>query len=174
MKPLISKTIKMRFVEEEDADFILKLRLDDRYNKFLSRVDPDAQAQRDWIKKYKVDENDRKQFYFIIERLDGTPCGTVRVYDLLEDSFCWGSWILNDEKTRFSAIESAFLVYQFGFKELGYRKSHFSVMKENERVVSFHKKMGAIQVGEDEQNYYFEIHDKAVQESRSNLESKLK
>lgn len=164
----------MRFVEEDDADFILKLRLDDRYNKFLSRVEPDVQAQRDWIRRYKADEKARKQFYFIIERLDGTPCGTVRVYDLLEDSFCWGSWILNDDKTRYSAVESAFLVYEFGFTELGYKKSHFSVMKENDRVVSFHKKMGAEQVGEDEHNYYFEIQDSAVHASRSNLESKLK
>lgn len=46
MMPLTSKTIKMRFVEETDAEFILKLRLDDRYNQFLSSVQPDVQAQK--------------------------------------------------------------------------------------------------------------------------------
>ncbi len=170
---LESKSIRLRFVEETDAEFILKLRVDEKYNQFLSSVSPDLQSQKDWIRKYKDDEKNRKQFYFIIERLDGIPCGTVRVYDLKQDSFCWGSWILNEDKTRYSALESAFLVYKFGFKELGYKKSHFDVMKGNERVISFHKKMGAIQTGEDEQSYYFEITDNAVYVTQEKLVSKI-
>ena len=170
---LESKSIRLRFVEEEDAGFILNLRIDEKYNQFLSSVRADLQSQKDWIKKYKDDEKSKKQFYFIVERLDGTPCGTVRVYDLKKDSFCWGSWILNEDKTRYSALESAFLVYKFGFEELGYRKSHFDVMKGNEKVISFHKKMGAIQTGEDEQNYYFEITDSAVYATQKKLASKL-
>lgn len=152
----------MRLVEENDAKFILKLRLDGRYNQFLSDVNPDLQAQINWIREYKSDEKRKKQFYFIIERLDGTPCGTVRIYDFHQDSFCWGSWILNEDKTRSAAIESAFLVYEFGFDELGFVKSHFDVRKGNERVISFHRKMGAQQTGEDELNYYFEITQEAV------------
>lgn len=156
MMNLKSETIQLRLVEESDAAFILELRLDERYNKFLSSVSPDIDTQRSWIKNYKNDEKDKRQFYFIIERLNGVRCGTVRVYDLRVDSFCWGSWILNEEKTRYAAIESAFLIYQFGFDVLGYKKSHFDVMKGNKGVVSFHEKMGAIKVGEDEQNFYFE------------------
>lgn len=170
---LESKSIRLRFVEEADAAFILKLRLDEKYNQFLSSVSPDLQSQIDWIRKYKNDEKAKSQFYFIIERLDGTPCGTVRVYDLKEDSFCWGSWILNEDKTRYAALESAFLVYKFGFKELGYKKSHFDVMKGNEKVISFHTKMGAIEKGEDQQNYYFEITDNAVYAMQEKLASKL-
>ena len=111
----------------------------------------------------------KKQFYFIIQKLDGTPCGTVRVYDIRSDSFCWGSWILNENKTRFAAIESAFLVYKFGFESLGFKKCHFDVMKGNDKVISFHKKMGAVQVGEDEANYYYEITDVAVKFSEQKL-----
>jgi hypothetical protein len=33
---LESKTIRIRYVEESDAEFILKLRLDERYNQFFS------------------------------------------------------------------------------------------------------------------------------------------
>ncbi len=170
---LESKTIRLRLVEETDAEFILKLRLDEKYNQFLSSVNPDLQSQKDWIKKYKDEEKAKNQFYFIIERLDRTPCGTVRVYDLKEDSFCWGSWILNEDKTRYAALESAFLVYKFGFEVLGFKKSHFDVMKGNERVVSFHKNMGAKETGEDEQNYYFEITDSAVYSMQEKLASKI-
>lgn len=174
MTSLISKTIQMRLVEENDAKFILKLRLDGRYNQFLSDVNPDLQAQINWIREYKSDEKRKKQFYFIIERLDGTPCGTVRIYDFHQDSFCWGSWILNEDKTRSAAIESAFLVYEFGFDELGFVKSHFDVRKGNERVISFHRKMGAQQTGEDELNYYFEITKEAVNVVRDRFLVKIR
>nr|WP_232916993.1 GNAT family N-acetyltransferase [Pseudomonas corrugata] len=162
-------TISLRLVEVTDAEFILRLRLDDRYNRFLSGVSPDIESQKTWITKYKADEADKKQFYFIIQRLDGTPCGTVRIYDIRSDSFCWGSWILNENKTRFAAIESAFLVYRFGFEQLGFNKCHFDVMKGNDKVISFHKKMGAVQVGEDDANYYYEITGDAVKHSEQKL-----
>lgn len=174
MISLTGRTIRLRFVEENDANFILKLRLDEKYNQFLSSVNPDLQSQVNWIKQYKNDEKAKKQFYFIIERLDGTPCGTVRVYDLKEDSFCWGSWILNEDKTRYAALESAFLVYKFGFEGLSYKKSHFDVMRGNKGVISFHTKMGAVQTSEDEQNYYFEITDSVVYAMQEKLASKLK
>ncbi len=169
---LFSKTISMRLVKESDAEFIVSLRTDQKYNKFLSVVASDIEAQRNWIKQYKADEKDGKQFYFIIERLDGTPCGTVRIYDLQEKSFSWGSWILNESKTKYSAIESAFLVYEFGFNKLNYQMSHFEVMKGNEKVISFHEKMGAIETREDPTYKYFEITRQSVADSKVRL-SKL-
>lgn len=167
------KTIRLRLVEEQDAEFILSLRLDERYNQFLSGVTPDVEAQRTWIRKYKADEAAGLQYYFIIERLDGTPCGTIRIYDLRPDSFCWGSWILNDNKTRYAAIESALLIYEIGFGQLGFAKSHFDVMKGNEGVIAFHKRMGAAVVGEDEQNYYFEITRESVEKARVAMLEKI-
>ncbi|WP_260620603.1 GNAT family N-acetyltransferase [Pseudomonas protegens] len=160
------KSIRLRLVEELDAGFILSLRLDQRYNRFLSEVTADLEAQKSWIRKYKEDELAGLQYYFIIERLDGVPCGTVRIYDLRPDSFCWGSWILNENKTRHAAIESTLLVYDLGFSHLGFDKSHFDVMKANAGVVAFHKRMGAVVVKEDEQNYYFEITKASVERSR--------
>lgn len=167
------KTIRLRLVEEQDAEFILSLRLDERYNQFLSGVTPDVEAQKAWIRKYKADEAAGLQYYFIIERLDGTPCGTIRIYDLRPDSFCWGSWILNDDKTRYAAIESALLIYEIGFGQLGFSKSHFDVMKGNEGVIAFHKRMGAEVVGEDEQNYYFEITRDSVEKARVAMLEKI-
>lgn len=168
-----SKTIRIRYVEESDAEFILKLRLDERYNQFLSQVNADLESQKRWIRAYKEDELNRKQFYFIIERLDGTPCGTVRVYDLRDNSFCWGSWILNEDKTRYSAIESALVIYDFGFNTLKLDQSHFEVMKDNIKVVNFHKKFGALQTNEDEDNFYFNITKEAVQKSRDKFKGIL-
>ncbi len=169
MNVLVSKTIKLRLVEESDAEFILQLRLNNLYNKFLSAVPADIVSQKRWIKKYKIDEKAEKQFYFIIERTDGVPCGTVRVYDIRKDSFCWGSWILNEDKTRYAALESAFLIYEFGFNHLGFSKSHFDVMKGNLGVINFHTKMGAKKIAEDEENVFFVITNTAVLQSKEKL-----
>lgn len=171
---LESKSIRLRFVEDPDAEFILSLRLDDRYNTFLSSVSPDVEAQKKWIRKYKDDERNGIQYYFIIERLDGTPCGTVRIYDIRNDSFCWGSWILNEKKTRYAALESAFLVYEFGFNQLGFKKSHFDVMKGNKGVIKFHTRIGAVKTSEDEINDYFEITEEAVEKAKENLADKIR
>jgi hypothetical protein len=46
-------------------------------------------------------------------------------------------------------------------------------MKENKGVIDFHKKMGAIQTGEDHQNFYFEISKETVDHARSILKDKL-
>jgi RimJ/RimL family protein N-acetyltransferase len=170
---LKSKSVQMRLVEPADAEFILSLRLDERYNSYISKVDNDVESQRRWIINYKNDEAQKSQFYFIIERLDGTPCGTVRIYDLRAESFCWGSWILNENKTRYAAIESALLVYDYGFNTLGFEKSHFEVLKGNEKVVDFHKKFGAEVVSEDENNFYFEITQASVCKTAEKFKSLL-
>ncbi|HDS1694292.1 GNAT family N-acetyltransferase [Pseudomonas putida] len=166
---LTSKTICLRLIEEEDAAFVVQLRTDGKYNKYLSTVGDDVEAQRQWIKRYKEDEKAGDQFYFIIEQQNGTRCGTVRIYDLRPTSFSWGSWILNEDKTKYAAIESALLVYEFGFGHLGFGQAHFEVMKGNDKVVSFHKKMGAVEVGEDEVHTYFEISKAAVEQARQRL-----
>ena len=158
---LESKNIRLRFVEETDAEFILKLRLDERYNKYLSSVTADLQSQKDWIQEYKKEEQARKQFYFIIERLDGIPCGTFRIYDLKEDYFTVGSWILNEDKTKYAVIESSLLACRFGFEELGYEICRFDVRKDNKKTLAFHRGIGSVNIGEDEINYYFELNKSA-------------
>ncbi|MFT7452046.1 MAG: RimJ/RimL family protein N-acetyltransferase [Patescibacteria group bacterium] len=163
------KNIQLRLVEPSDAEFILSLRLDYKYNRYLSKVAGNVEDQRNWIENYKSDEASGIQYYFVIERLDGTPCGTIRIYDIRDESFCWGSWILNHNKTKYAALESAFLIYRYGFDLLGFEKSHFEVIKENVGVVNFHKRMGAQIVQEDEVNFYFEITKDAVRKAETDL-----
>ncbi len=170
---LVSKTVSLRLITEDDAEFVLKLRTDSKYNQFLSAVSSDVEQQKSWIRNYKADEKAGNQYYFIIQRNDGVPCGTVRIYDIKDDSFGWGSWILNEDKTRFAALESAFLVYKFGFEELKFSKSHFEVRKDNSKVVSFHEKMGAVRTSETEQDVFLEITKDAVAHSRERLIGKI-
>lgn len=155
---LKASTIYFRLVSEDDAEFICSLRNDEKLNTYISSSTADVDAQRDWIKTYKIKEFLAQEFYFIIcKNQDDQPIGTVRLYDFKESpkSFCWGSWILNENKTKYAAVESALLVYEAGFSTLGFEQSHFDVMKGNDKVHSFHLKMGAKKTSEDEINVYY-------------------
>lgn len=155
MSLIKGKKINLRLVDIKDAEFILEMRMQAHKTQFLSQVHINLQKQQDWLKSYKQKERAGLEYYFIIESKNAEKLGLVRVYDLLSDSYCWGSWLIKDDAPITTAIESALLVYEFGFGKLSYKKSHFDVRKGNERVIAFHKRLGATEIGEDELNLYF-------------------
>lgn len=153
MKPYVrGKSIFLREVEIDDAQFILDLRTDVERSKYLSVTTGSVEAQRAYIQRYKESLTD---YYFIICDWNGKAQGTIRIYDIQDKSFCWGSWITTSDAPPGTAIESALLIYDFAFFSLHYAGAHFDVRKQNERVVDFHKRFGARVVSEDELNYYF-------------------
>lgn len=158
---LKSKTIYLRLVEPSDTQFINSLRVDERYNKYLSHVDNDVKKQEKWLIEYKNREKLGQEFYYIIHRIsDSIAIGTVRIYDFLgnRDSFSWGSWILNENKTRYAALECALLIYDFAFFDLGFKRCHMDIRKQNIKVIEFHKRMGVKIIGETEEDvlgHYF-------------------
>jgi len=158
-----SKTISLRLVTVNDAAFIHSLRVDDKLNKHISKVTGTVEEQRNWIEKYKVREKEKQEFYFlIIKNKSSKPIGTVRIYGIKGDSeFCWGSWILNDNKTVTSALESAYLVYKFAFEIMGYNSAYFQVDNANLPVISFHKKTGAMLIDHDDTNHNFSYEKKS-------------
>ena len=176
MKPDFSSLVlghtMLRLVEPADANYIYSLRVNSQLNTFLSAAPESPQAQRDWINTYKTRESERLEHYFVICNIDRQPCGVVRLYDYSESSFCWGSWILDVNKSRYAAVESALLVYEVGFKRLGFPGCHFDVRLGNARVISFHQKMGAHMVKQDDLNMYFEITPAAISE-RSDVLMKI-
>ncbi len=151
------KHTKLRLIKEEDAPFLLSLRLNETLNKHLSKVDNNLTNQIEWIKHYKIREQERLEFYFIITSQDNQPLGTVRLYDFQGSSFCWGSWIIKEKSPTFTAIESALSIYEFAFNVLSFKSSHFDVRKDNTKVIKFHKNFGAKETSEDINNFYFKI-----------------
>ena len=153
IKPIArGKSIFFREVSNDDADFIVSLRTDPTKNQFISATSNDVDEQKRFIGQYLKSETD---FYFVICNWESRAIGTIRLYDVQEGSFCWGSWILISEAPSSAALESALLMYDFAFYALHYKRSHFDVRKENKRVVEFHKRLGAVVVSEDELNLYF-------------------
>ena len=149
------KNLNLRTVAIEDAEFIYNMRQNQNKTKYLSRVTGTVESQKEWIKNYKQREEEKKEFYFVIESKDKRKLGLVRMYDFQDNSFCWGSWLIKEDAPKSTAIESALQIYEFGFYSLGFEKSHFDVRKENDKVIAFHQRFGAKIIDEDELNYFF-------------------
>ena len=157
---LCGKNINMRTVKIEDAEFIYSMRQNQVKTKYLSQVNGTLKDQVKWIENYKQRENEKKEFYFLIESKDGDKLGLVRMYDFQDDSFCWGSWLIKENAPKTTAIESALQIYEFGFYGLGFEKSHFDVRKGNDKVIAFHQRFGAKIVNEDKLDYFFKFDKK--------------
>lgn len=150
--------IRLRLVEPGDANYVLGLRTDQRYNRYLSAVTGSVEDQRAWIEAYKLREAHGTELYYLIERLsDDRPCGLVRIYDILPESFTWGSWILNEDKPAKAALDSALLVYRVGFEILGKPCCTFDVRKDNKRALSFHRRFGGIETSQTDNDVLFEL-----------------
>lgn len=153
---IVGNNIILRLAEIYDASFIMNLRINGQKTKYLSRVDDDVEKQKIWLSDYKAREIRGEEFYFVICNKTNMPCGTVRVYDFKDESFSWGSWLINSKAAPFTAgIESALLIYEFAFKHLHLKKCHFEVVTENTKVRSFHEKMGAWACSSDQIKTYF-------------------
>jgi len=151
-KFISGKTINLRDAEIEDAQFILNLRTDAKKAKHLNSTNADIEAQKEYLRKYKTLKN---EWYFIIETKKGEPLGTIRIYDVRGDDFCWGSWIIKDGAPFDVSIESVLLIYEYAFYKIGFNKVHFDVRKDNKTVRRFHEHFGAKQNSEDELNVFY-------------------
>jgi RimJ/RimL family protein N-acetyltransferase len=154
---LFGKNINMRTVQVEDAEFIFIMRQNQFKTRYLSKVTGTVESQKEWIKNYKSREEEKEEFYFIIESKSKEKLGLVRMYDFKNDSFCWGSWLIKEDAPKSTAIESALQIYEFAFYKLNFNKSHFEVQKGNDKVIAFHQRFGAKIIDENDKEVFFDF-----------------
>lgn len=148
---IIGKNIDLRPVEVSDAEFILSLRIDPELNQYISPVENDINKQKSWL---ELCVKDKGQWYFIVQNKKNEPVGTIRIYDIKGDSFCWGSWIIKPEARSYASLESAVLLYKYAFLELGFNQSHFDVRKENKKAINIYLRFGSVIVDENDQDLF--------------------
>lgn len=141
-KPYIAVTglaYRLRPVELEDAEFIVQVRLEDaERNRFIHRISPDVELQRQWIAAQQQREGD---YYFIVENnLTGEKEGLISIYDTVNNKADWGRWVLR--KGSFAALESVALVFRVAFEVLGLDEVYSRTIVENVSVVRFHENNG--------------------------------
>lgn len=149
--------ISMRMIEESDAKFIIDVRTDEKLGQYISETSSCIENQIGWIKEYKKRESNQKEFYFIFEDSNNKKWGTIRLYNLEEDSFTVGSWICLQGNKNHIAIKSFLSAIEFGFEKLHYKTCLLDVRKKNLRVIYYLKLFNPVLVKEDDLNYFFRL-----------------
>lgn len=137
---LVGISYRIRPVQDTDAGFILDLRSNPILNKFIHQTASSINDQLEWLKAYYQRQGD---YYFVIEELhSGNPEGVISVYDIDYKLQCgeWGRWIV--KPGSLASIESAWLIYECAFKNLGLREIFCRTVAKNGSVVSFHDSCG--------------------------------
>lgn len=138
------RAFRLRPIEFGDAEFVVRLRVDVRAQGRLHPISSEVADQREWLERYFAREGD---WYWIVERRDRTPEGTIGLYDLdpATGRAEWGRWILRSGSL--AAPESALLMYSFAFEEIGLKEVRCRTVSTNAPVISFHNRTGLETVG---------------------------
>jgi hypothetical protein len=145
----------VRFVEESDAEFIVKIRTNDKLKKYIHQTSPDIDIQRQWIKDYKIRESENKDFYFLFEKPKGIKLGVNRIYDIKEDSFTTGSWVFSPQSPVGASILASIITREIAFELFPFKKLFFDVKRGNIAVIRYHEiYKPELQWQDEETNYY--------------------
>lgn len=172
----ISKyNISLRLVEEQDADFIISVRSDDKKSRFISSTNPDVEMQKNWIREYKKRESDGKEYYFIATDANNEDFATYRIYKIESGLPEIGSWVSKPNYTNpLNSLKVDVIIKNFVFEELGFDKLQFEVRKLNHSVVKYHQMFSPVQVSEDEQYNYYTLEKRVFLAKLDQIESKFK
>ena len=136
--------LSTRLVQESDAGFIFELRSNENFSKYIHDIKGGVENQREWIKNYKVREEEGTDYYFIFYR-NNKPVGLARIYSIKGSTFTSGSWIMvpNSSVEDVVAVqiinrEIAFELLNFEFED-NYDACHV----DNKKVIKFNQMMGA-------------------------------
>ena len=162
------KFVNFREVDISDAQFILELRINPKKDRYINKIENNLQKQIDYITRYKTLHN---EWYYIVERKDGTPLGTNSIYPYPIFTEQWkdtkgyakddsqgmlspGRWVMSDEANVLESLESDYLIKKIFFTNFPYDFAAQIVHKDNTKVLNFHKSWGSVEIGfEDSINH---------------------
>ena len=133
------KTVRLRSVEEKDAEVTYKMRHDPEKSKFVHQSKGTVEEQREFIRKQMKEPDD---YLFIIEDLEGNPIGMKGVYNFDREKneietgrfMGFGSQVQN--------IEALMLSFDFAFDILGVERIVMSALENNNVMLGIQKRFG--------------------------------
>jgi RimJ/RimL family protein N-acetyltransferase len=167
---LVGNHLILRNADVSDAEFIVRLRTDPQKRRYISPTSAEIAPQLAWLTQYAGTPNDA---YFIAEDTSGDKIGTIRIYAPVEDSFCFGSWVMKDGALISHAVESLLMVYHYALDELGFNRSYFAVRKDNRSVWRFMERFGGARTRETDIDYWYVTQRAAVESSFQRLANLL-
>ena len=147
--------LHIRFVQESDAAFILRLRTNEKLSRFINATSADVSQQIAWTRNYKTREAAGTDYYFIFEKNIGTPVGVCRIYDVEEGKFTTGSWLFAPEAPVGASILADIITREIAWELWPEALQYFDVKKDNTTVNKYHTTFKAEIIREDAENYFY-------------------
>jgi len=163
--------LQARLVNEDDAEFIIKLRSQDKA-RFMNSVSTNVEQQKDWIRQYKIREELGQDYYFVFYQNE-IPCGLNRMYNIQKDSFVGGSFVFLPDCGFETPIYSQLMLLHIGFELLNKSICFGNIHKDNKNAIKFNRKFGADFIYEDENEYFILMSIKTYFEVKNKFESIL-
>ena len=157
-----------RLVREDDAAFILGLRIDPKRSRFIHSTDNDVGKQIQWIKNYKNREKIGSDYYFIYS-FEGKPIAVNRLYDITYDCATCGSWLCKDALLPEQSVSTLILLRDILFEILNLDYDRFDVRKANKQVLKLHKMFGARITGETDIDFFLELDKNTYKINKENI-----
>ena len=145
-----------RYVNEEDAEFIVKLRADEKRSRFIHETDSNVEKQIKWIQEYKLREAKGEEYYFIYD-INGEPFGVNRIYDIHQDHCTEGSWVCLPIEDSSKIIATALIIRDIIFDYFQFDYDLFNVSVGNNKVKKFHQISGATIFDKNDKEYNFRL-----------------
>ena len=146
---LEGKYVKLKSVREEDAQFTLALRQDQKFTRYLPPLDITVEQQKEWIKKQQEKPDD---YFFVVYDKEENPIGTYGLYDVkMNDTAESGRLAMRGNALQ--NIEVQLLAYKFAFENLGLTSIYGFIYESNKRNQRFNLQFGA-EIDENPVNMY--------------------
>lgn len=124
--------LKVRLVNENDAEFILSLRANPNRTKFMLTLDNEIENQKKWIQEYKKREKEGLDYYFIYSNDEGKPIGVNRIshVDFNNKTGKTSSWIAI-EGLKYEPLIMILLGNEIVFELIGIDETWGELHKDN-------------------------------------------
>lgn len=132
-------TVRMRSLEESDAEVTFRMRADPTKNQYIHRDVDTLEHQLNFIRMQREKPGD---YYFLVEDLQGNPIGMKAIYnyDPVQNVAESGRFI--GYGTQIQNIEALKLGFDFAFDVLKVRGIVMSALENNETVLNMQKHFG--------------------------------
>lgn len=149
--------LRVRYVNKDDAEFIVRLRTDEKLSRFINTTSPNVNDQIDWIKTYKQRELDGTDYYFIFESQNSEKLGVCRLYDINDRDFTIGSWLFKKDSPMGAAILADIITREIGFELYPEKTLLFDVKLDNINVNRYQATYHPEVIRESEDTRYYQL-----------------
>lgn len=135
------KTVRLRSVEERDAEITFKMRSDPEKSRFFHAANGTVDDQLNYIKQQRQKPGD---YLFIIEDLTGTPIGMKGLYNYNPDKNEVESGRFVGFGSQVQNVEALLLSCDFAFNILKVTTINMAALETNSVMLGIQKKLGVV------------------------------